>query len=244
MSLGAKLRRGEGPFWGPLKRAGKAVVTFHLPVNAVTRPVFGLLYRLHVAAREGLSWAARFFWNEPLFRSQCAAVGPGLRMEQLPYLQGRGRIVLGSRVRLSGKCSITFGRGVPGQPGPTFSVGDGTFIGHACGFNVGAAVTIGRHCLLATGVLIYDQDGHPLDAARRRAGEPSPPESVAPVTLGNDVWVGSGAVILKGVTVGDRAVVAARSVVTKDVPADSVVAGNPARVVLALPLTPAPLDAT
>ena len=95
-----------------------------------------------------------------------------------------------------------------------------------------------------TGVLIYDQDGHPLDAARRRAGEPSPPESVAPVTLGNDVWVGSGAVILKGVTVGDRAVVAARSVVTKDVPADSVVAGNPARVVLALPLTPAPLDAT
>ena len=165
-------------------------------------------------------------------------------MEQLPYLQGRGRIVLGARVRLSGKSSITFGRGLPGGEVPTFKVGDGTFVGHACGFNVGATMTIGRHCLLATGVLIYDQDGHPLDAARRRAGEPSPPESVAPVTLGDDVWVGSGAVILKGVTVGDRAVVAARSVVTKDVPADSVVAGNPARVVLTLPLTPAPLDAT
>lgn len=242
MSIGAKLRRGEGPFWGGLKRAGKAVLTVHLPVNAVTRPAFGLLYRLHVAAREGLSSAERFFWTEPLFRSQCESVGPGFRMEQLPYIQGRGRIVLGARVRLSGKCSISFGRGLPGGEVPTFTIGDGTFVAHACGFNVGTAVSIGRHCLLATGVLIYDQDGHPLDAARRRAGEPSPPESVAPVTLGDDVWVGSGAVILKGVTVGDRAVVAARSVVTKDVPADSVVAGNPARVVLTLP--PAPTEAT
>jgi acetyltransferase-like isoleucine patch superfamily enzyme len=52
-----------------------------------------------------------------------------------------------------------------------------------------------------------------------------------PVVLGDDVWVGAGAVILKGVTVGDGAVVAARAVVTRDVPADTVVAGNPARVV-------------
>ena len=239
MSLVAKLRRGEGPFWSALKRAGKAVVTLHLPVNGLTRPAFGLLYRVHVGAREGLAWAERFFWNEPLFRSQCESVGPGLRMEQLPYVQGRGRIVLGARVRLSGKSSVTFGRCLPGAPPPTLTVGDGTFVGHACGFNVGAAVSIGRHCLLATGVLVYDQDGHPLDADRRRAGDPSPPESVAPVTLGDDVWVGSGAVILKGVTVGDRAVVAARSVVTKDVPADAVVAGNPARVVLTLARDPA-----
>jgi len=235
MSLAAKLRRGEGPFWGTLKRAARSAVSFHLPVNALTRPACAALYRLHVAAREGFSWAGRFFWSEPLFRSQCDAVGPGLRMECLPYIQGRGRIVLGARVRLSGKCSVTFGRGTPGAPPPTLTVGDGSFVGHNCGFNVGAAVTVGRHCLLATGVLIYDQDGHPLDADRRRAGDPTPPEAVAAVTLGDDVWVGTGAVILKGVTVGDRAVVAARSVVTKDVPADSVVAGNPARVVLTLP---------
>ena len=242
MSLVAKLRRGEGTLWGTLKRAAKAALTAHLPVNALTRPAFGLLYRLHVAARGGLAWAARFFWNEPLFRSQCESVGPGLRMEQLPYVQGRGRIVLGSRVRLSGKSSVTFGRRRPGAPEPTLTVGDGTFVGHACGFNVGGAITIGTNCLLATGVLIYDQDGHPLDAARRRAGEPSPPESVVAVTLGDDVWVGSGAVILKGVTVGDRSVVAARSVVTKDVPPDTVVAGNPARIVLTL--TPNPTGTT
>jgi maltose O-acetyltransferase len=71
----------------------------------------------------------------------------------------------------------------------------------------------------------------PLDAERRRAGEPSPPESVRPVVIGNDVWIGTGAVILKGVTVGDRSVIAARAVVTRDVRPDAVVAGNPARVV-------------
>nr|WP_315850306.1 DapH/DapD/GlmU-related protein [Gemmata sp. SH-PL17] len=74
-------------------------------------------------------------------------------------------------------------------------------------------------------------DGHPVDANRRRAGDPTPPESIAPVIIGDDVWIGRGAVILKGVSIGHRAIVAAHSVVTKNVPADAIVAGNPARVV-------------
>lgn len=233
MSIREKVRRGEGPVWGGLKLAWRGAHGFHLPVNGLTRPAFRLLYRAHVLAREGWIAARRVFWTEPLFRSQCAAVGPGLRLEGLPYIVGAGRIVLGARVRLSGKSSISFGR--PGPAAPELVVGDGTFIGHNCGFNVGRSVRIGRDCLLATGVEVYDQDGHPLDAARRRAGDPTPPETIAPVVIGDDVWVGFGALILKGVTVGDRAVVAARSVVTKDVPADTLVAGNPARVVRGLP---------
>ncbi len=198
-------------------------------MNGATRPVFRFLYRFHVFLRNSWIWVRRFCWNEPLFRSQCAAVGRGLRMEELPYIVGTGRIVLGARVRLSGKSSIAFGR--PSPDIPELVIGDGTFLGHDCGLNVGRSIRIGRHCLLATGVLIYDQDGHPLDAALRRAGEPTPPESIARVLVGDDVWIGFGALILKGVTIGDRAVVAAHAVVTKDVPADAVVAGNPARVV-------------
>lgn len=53
-------------------------------------------------------------------------------------------------------------------------------------------------------------------------------ENVKPVNIGNDVWIGNNVIILKGVCVGDRAIVGAGSIVTKDVPADSVVAGNPA----------------
>jgi acetyltransferase-like isoleucine patch superfamily enzyme len=229
MSWVANLRRGEGPFWGRAKRAARAVLAFHVPVNALTRPAFRLCYRFHVLVRETWVWARRFFWNEPLFRSQCESVGAGFQMEELPYIQGRGRIVLGSGVRLSGKPSITFGRPAPELP--ELVIGDDTFIGHGCGFNVGRSIRIGRHCLLATGVHVFDMDGHPLDAACRRDGEPTPPETITPVVIGDDVWIGNGAVVLKGVTVGDRAIVAARAVVTQDVPPDTVVAGNPARVI-------------
>jgi acetyltransferase-like isoleucine patch superfamily enzyme len=230
--LTAKLREGRGPVWRPLKRLARGVLSFHVPVAGPTRHLFRLGYRLHVAARETLAWALRFFWYEPLFRGQCVSVGPGFRMEQLPYIQGAGRIVIGRDVRLSGKPAIQFS-GRYGRP-PELVIGDGSFVGHGCGFHVGSAVRIGRHCLLAAGVQVFDLDGHPLDAAARRAGEPTPAEAVRPVEIGDDAWIGSGALILKGVTVGERSVVAARAVVTADVPPDVVVAGNPARVVRTL----------
>jgi carbonic anhydrase/acetyltransferase-like protein (isoleucine patch superfamily) len=235
----AKLRQGKGPFWGRLKRAVKMVRAVHLPVNIVTRPVFAILYWFHVFVRESWIRLRRFFWTEPLFRSQCESVGRRFEMEELPYLQGQGRIVLGDAVRLSGKSSISFGRMIDGRL-PELVVGDDTFIAHNCSFNSGRSIRIGNHCLVATGVHIYDLDGHPIDADRRRASEPSPPEEVLPVVIGNDVWIGNGAIILKGVTIGDRAIVAARSVVTKDVPADTIVAGNPAKVVKSLSPTSHP----
>lgn len=234
MSTGlmTRLRRGEGPVWGRLHRSAKAALGFHLPVNGLTRPAFRLLYRFHVAAREGWVWGRRFFWNEPLFRSQCERVGPGLRMEELPYIVGRGRIALGAGVTLSGRVYAGFNGRNPWVP--ELEVGDGTFVGHGCGFNVGRSVRIGRHCYLASEVSVSDQDGHPLDAAARRAGLPTPADAIRPVVLEDDVWVGARATILKGVTVGARSVVGAGAVVAKDVPPDSVVAGNPARVVKTL----------
>ena len=93
---------------------------------------------------------------------------------------------------------------------------------------------IGNHCLIAGGVRIADFDGHPLGADERRAGATFAAETVLPVIIGDDVWIGHGAVILKGVNIGDRAVIGARAVVTRDVPADTVVAGNPARVIKSL----------
>jgi acetyltransferase-like isoleucine patch superfamily enzyme len=229
MSWIAKLRRGEGRFWGSLKWLARKCLSFHIPVVGLTRPLFKALYGLHVAVREFLLWALRFFWYEPLFRSQCETVGEGFRMEALPYLQGKGKIALGRGVRLSGKPAFAFSSR-SGQA-PELVVGDGTFIGHQCAFHVASSIRIGSHCLLAGGVRVYDMDGHPLDADRRRAGEPTPPEGIAPVAIGDDVWIGAGSLVLKGVTISDRVVVAAGSVVTKDVPPDVVVAGNPARIV-------------
>ena len=229
MSLTSRLKRGQGPLWSRLKWLVRSVLAFHLPVNRITRPMWRGLYALHVLVRETWIWGRRFFWNEPLFRSQCAAVGSGLWMEELPYVQGHGRIALGSGVRLSGKPHLAFCNRYLDDP--ELSIGDGTFIGHLCDLRIARSIHIGEHCLIAGGVTIADYDGHPLDAASRRRGGTAPLAEIRPVHIGDDVWIGHGATILKGVTVGDRAVIGTGAVVTRDVPSDCVVVGNPARPV-------------
>ena len=201
----------------------------HVPVVGPLRILFRGGYALHVAAREALALVCKIVWYEPLWRSQCAAIGHNFQMERIPYLWGRGRIVIGTNVRLSGKSSIIFTD--LGPDVPELRIGDGTFIGHNCRLSIADAVTIGRHCLIAGGVTIADNDGHPLDAARRRANEPMPAEAVRRVSIGDDVWIGAGAQVLKGVTIGDSSVVGAGAIVTRNVPSDVVVVGNPARIV-------------
>jgi len=225
--LKEQIKSRDGIPWRLLRRLYRVLLGFHLPVSGPLRILWQVLYRLHVLLRELWIASLRFLYYEPLFRSQCVHVGNAFRMEQLPYIQGDGRMIIGDNVRFSGKPSFSFGFAKEGVP--EISIGDHTFIGHACGFNIGREITIGRHCLFSTGVHVYDLDGHPLDATARRSGQPSPAGSIKPVRIGDDVWVGNGAIILKAVCIGDRAVIAARSVVTRDVPADTIVGGNPAR---------------
>ncbi len=87
-------------------------------------------------------------------------------------------------------------------------------------------VRIGDHTLFGPAVQIYTAT-HPLDAAERRGGL----EFAKPVEIGSDVWVGGGAIICPGVTIGARAIIGAGSVVTRDIPDDVFAAGNPCRVI-------------
>lgn len=224
-----KTARGRHSLWNAARRGARHILSWHLPVLGPTKLFFTGLYSLHVLVRELSGWLMRFCWYEPLFRSQCAFVGSGFSMEQMPYLTGRGRISIGARVRLSGKSGFGFGKCL--GEAPEIVIGDGTFVGHDCSLIAADSIRIGKNCLIARGVSIRDFDGHPLDAEKRRAGLPTPIEGVQPVMIGDDVWIGAGAIILKGVTIGDRAVVGAGAVVANDVAADSVVVGNPARAV-------------
>ena len=96
-------------------------------------------------------------------------------------------------------------------------------------------VVIGNNVLIGSGCIITDSDAHPLDWKDRREGV-SNNIKCAPVVIGNDVFIGARSIILKGVIIGDRAVVGAGSVVSKYVPADCIVAGNPAVIVKRLSL--------
>ncbi len=110
--------------------------------------------------------------------------------------------------------------------GRNIKLGSKVFFNFNCVVLDVAKVTIGDHTLFGPAVQIYTAT-HPLDADERRRGL----ESAKPISIGADVWVGGGAIICPGVTIGDRAVIGAGSVVTRDIPADTIAAGNPAKVI-------------
>jgi maltose O-acetyltransferase len=89
-----------------------------------------------------------------------------------------------------------------------------------------APITIGADCQIATNVQLLTPT-HPVDPDLRRDKW----EAAAPITLGDNVWLGGGVIVLAGVTIGDNTVVGAGSVVTRDLPANVVAVGNPARVI-------------
>lgn len=110
--------------------------------------------------------------------------------------------------------------------GARITVGENVFINYNCSFLDGGTVKIGDYTLIGPAVQIYTPH-HPMDHLERRKTI----EKSLAVTIGDDCWIGGGAVICPGVTIGDRCVIGAGSVVVKDIPPDSVAVGNPARVV-------------
>ena len=108
--------------------------------------------------------------------------------------------------------------------GKNISVGENVFINSGCCFQDQGGITIGNNVLIGQQVVIATLN-HELTASRRANMIP------ASVKIGNNVWIGAHATILAGVTIGDNSVVAAGAVVNKDVPANVVVAGVPAKVI-------------
>jgi len=93
-------------------------------------------------------------------------------------------------------------------------------------------VSVGNRVLIGANVTITDTDFHPLDPQERQ--EDINAGRSAPITIGDDVFIGMNSLILKGVAIGDGSVVGAGSVITQDVPAHTIVAGNPASVIRVL----------
>ena len=108
--------------------------------------------------------------------------------------------------------------------GDEIRLGRNVFINQNCTFYDLGGLDIGDDAMISPNVSLITA-GHPLDPSERRAATTG-----KPIVIGRNVWIATGAIVLGGVTIGDNAVVAAGSVVTKDAPANCLVAGNPARV--------------
>jgi maltose O-acetyltransferase len=113
--------------------------------------------------------------------------------------------------------------------GYNIKLGDKVFFNFNCVILDVGPVTIGSRTLFGPNVQVYTAT-HPMDHKKRAAGL----EYAKPIIIGEDVWIGGSAVICPGVHIGDRSVIGAGSVVTKDIPADVFAAGNPCRVIRTL----------
>jgi acetyltransferase-like isoleucine patch superfamily enzyme len=176
----------------------------------------------------------RVFICEPLFKASCTRYGKNLHTDVfIHWVQGFGDLIIGDDVTIDGRCHFHFAMRYVDRP--VLRIGDRTGIGHNCAFVVGREINIGRFCRIASSVTMFDSPGHPTDPAARLAGLPAEPGDVRPISIADNVWIGTNAVIFPGVSVGENSVISMNSVVMQNVPANVVVAGNPARQIARIP---------
>ena len=128
-----------------------------------------------------------------------------------------------SRLIVKDKFSLFSGAKVSIHENATLELGSG-YINHTANIGCYAHIKIGHDVAIAENVVIRDSDNHDFISDKEHI-------RTAPISIGNKVWIGMNCIILKGVTIGDNSVIAAGSVVTKDVPANVLVAGVPAKII-------------
>ena len=194
----------------PPRRAGPLAVARFWLRNGMVTPKYALL-------------VARLAWRRFL-----TPAGYRMQLDGMLFLGGGVKVQIGRRAR------VRFGRWVwighdtkirchEGR----VSIGDKTVMGQECTISAYQHVSIGEQCIFADRVMLIDFDHNVAEVER-----PIRVQGIykRDVRVGNNVWIGHGAQILRGVSIGDNAIVGAGAVVTKDVPANAVVAGVPARV--------------
>lgn len=142
----------------------------------------------------------------------------------------RNRLVLGAKCVIAGQVLVF-------PHGGRIRIGDYVFLGEGSHIWSSAEIEIGNRVLISHGVEIHDTDSHPLNAKARAAhamhiidkGHPCEIDGIRakPIRIGDDVWIGFGATIRKGVTIGDRSIIGARAIIEYDVPSDSMVKTPP-----------------
>jgi len=165
------------------------------------------------------------------FLSHCQFVGKDLLVRGPYRLRNAGRIEVGESCIIDSSKESPVRLDVGNRA--ILKIGNGVYLNEGVYVLCNIAVTIGNRCLIASDVVILDDDGHPVDWRARHDHWPVGPEDRigAPVIIDDNVWIGTRAIILKGVHIGSGSVIGAGAVVTHDVPPAVVAAGVPARVI-------------
>jgi acetyltransferase-like isoleucine patch superfamily enzyme len=194
----------------PLAGGLPAFLRFARAHNLLT-PKYARIWMRFLVHRYLTSYGRRIVTDGPAF------IGPGVRLQ----IGRKGRVELGRWSWLGHGCKVRCHEGV-------VSIGAKTVFGQECTISAFQHVSIGRECVIADRVMLIDFDHGMVEVDR-----PVREQGIykRDVRVGHNVWIGYGACILRGVTVGDNAVIGTNAVVTRDVPANAIVGGVPARVI-------------
>ena len=162
-----------------------------------------------------------FFLGREVSLSGSGCLHVGRRWTNRRYFQSEFIVENHARLKINGDFSFYTGCSVAIHSGAELILGSG-YINHRASLECYHRIVIGDGVAIAKGVTIRDSDAHSINGQSRIS---------APIIIGNRVWIGANAMVLKGVTIGDGAVIAAGAIVTRDVPSASLVAGVPARVI-------------
>ena len=144
----------------------------------------------------------------------------------------RLRLQKHSKLILHDNTLISKGAYISIWPDQFLELNEGVYIGHGSYINTRCSLSVGKNTLIGHNVTIMDYDGHPIyyKQEEKKVDEPYGGRAKK-IVIGEKIWIGFGSTILKGVNIGDGAVIGANSCVTKDIPAYSIVAGNPAKII-------------
>lgn len=223
-----KIKRSNSPIF----RFAKQVILFSFspvlpPLPKLLLAPLRPLYELRFVGEGWLRALLTICYRNPLFQSRCATFGHRVTMEGLPYVNGQVEIHVGDDVKFGGSVSILSG-GLFQQP--KLVLKDRCAIGWRTTLTVCKEVIIEEDVIVSYDCRISDSDGHPRQADLRAANVPPADKDVKPVRICRYAFLGNGSHIMKGVTIGEGAVVAANSVVFNDVPPYSLAIGNPAEI--------------
>jgi maltose O-acetyltransferase len=172
----------------------------------------------------------RFLWLEKAGHKQLV-VGKRVRFNVPVRGEGKGSLHIGNGSSLGCGYAPRLGKGEvflqARHPNAKIVMGESNAVGNNVAMVANEQITIGDNCLIGELVTIYDCDFHEINPATRNRSV----GLTKPVSIGNNVWLGSRVLVLKGVTIGDNSVIAAASVVTKSIPANCLAAGNPAKII-------------
>ncbi|TCS42378.1 acyltransferase [Reinekea marinisedimentorum] len=186
------------------------------------------LWVIHHAVRQGCQQLVQQCYFTPLFKSQLAAAPRRLQLYSgMPQLSGGLQLSIGEGSRISGISSF-FGRS--SAQAPVCRIGANVDIGWQSTIAAGRTVILEDNVRIAGRCYLAGFPGHPEDPAGRIAGQPETDDQVGDIVLKNNVWLATGVTVIAGVTIGENSIIAAGSVVTKDIPANVVAGGVPAKV--------------